>query len=437
VNLRHVIEQEIRKHGPIPFSRYMELCLYHPELGYYSRNAEQFGKAGDFYTSSDVHAVFGRLLARQFEEMWRTLGSPTEIEILELGPGRGLFAQDVLAWSEKKFPEFFHTLHYSLAERSPKLRTQLRSVLARYFEDGVVSSVEENATEDHVSRRLRPWFTDPSDGEPQAAWSRDAASSRDASDSFYLTKDETGQGAPSVVLKNAIDERALAPDVPVIVFANEFFDALPVEILSQQGALRISTQDSRFVEIWVPPSAEELGFIERYGVHPEPGERIELPLLANGYMAHLAASIHKGIMIAVDYGYTRQEQLAGCHRGTLMAYRQHSATPNPYEAPGEQDLTAHVNFTALSAAAQENGMQAQPLLTQSQFLMGIGETSQFADAFEDCRLPQERAKVALQLKHLVTPAGMGESFHVLVGTKGLAPPQVEGLSGLSFAKSRL
>jgi len=437
VSLRHIIEQEIREHGPIPFSRYMELCLYHAELGYYSRNAEQFGKAGDFYTSSDVHAVFGRLLARQFEEMWRALGSPAEIEILELGPGRGLFAQDVLAWSEKKFPEFFHALHYSLAERSPKLRTQLRSVLARYFEEGVVSSVEENATEDHVSQRLRPWFTDVSGGAGGAAWSHDAVPSPDASDSFYVTKDETRQGTPSVVLKNAMEERTLAAEVPVIVFANEFFDALPVEILSQQGALRISAEDGRFVETWVPSSAEELEFLDRYGVRPEAGEQIELPLLANRYMAHLAASIRTGIIIAVDYGYTRQDQLAGRHRGTLMAYRQHSATPNPYEAPGEQDLTAHVNFTALSAAAQENGMQAQPLLTQSQFLMGIGETNQFADAFEDCRLPQERAKVALQLKHLVTPAGMGESFHVLVATKGVAPPRVEGLSGLSFAKSRL
>src|SRR5271166_5722286 len=73
---RQNVEHEIRELGPIPFSRYMELCLYHPELGYYSRNATQFGKAGDFYTSSDVHAVFGRLLARQFSEMWRALGSP-------------------------------------------------------------------------------------------------------------------------------------------------------------------------------------------------------------------------------------------------------------------------------------------------------------------------------------------------------------------------
>ena len=103
--LRAVIEGEIRERGPIPFSHYMESCLYHPQFGYYSRSGEQFGKAGDFYTSSDVHAVFGRLLARQFEEMWRALGSPERIVIKELGPGRGLFAQDVMDWAEKKFPE--------------------------------------------------------------------------------------------------------------------------------------------------------------------------------------------------------------------------------------------------------------------------------------------------------------------------------------------
>src|ERR1019366_8841740 len=116
--------------------------------------------------------------------------------------------------------------------------------------------------------------------------------------------------------------------------------------------------------------------------------------------------------------------------GTVTAYRQHSVSTNPYEAPGEQDITAHVNFTALGAAAELQGMYVHPFITQSQFLLGIGEHNQFADAFEDCRLPQERAKVALQLKHLVTPAGMGESFHVLVGSKGIDPEKVSSLSGL-------
>jgi SAM-dependent MidA family methyltransferase len=141
------------------------------------------------------------------------------------------------------------------------------------------------------------------------------------------------------------------------------------------------------------------------------------------------------LLVIVDYGYTRSQQLAGRHRGTLMAYRQHSASSDPYQAPGEQDLTAHVNFTALAAACEQEGMQVEKLRTQSQFLMGIGENNQFADAFEDCRLPQERAKVALQLKHLVTPVGMGETFQVLIASRGIDAKRIAALSGLSFGKS--
>jgi len=136
----------------------------------------------------------------------------------------------------------------------------------------------------------------------------------------------------------------------------------------------------------------------------------------------------------IDYGYTRDEQLAGRHRGTLKAIRKHSVSANPYEAPGEQDITADVNFTALAASARQRGFHVQNLITQSQFLMGIGEANQFADAFEDCRLPQERVKVALQLKHLVTPAGMGESFHALVASKGVEVERASALAGLNFAR---
>src|SRR5271169_1352478 len=141
--LRQKIEQEIRERGPIPFSRYMELCLYDPDLGYYSRNAEQFGKAGDFYTSSDVHAVFGRLLARQFEEMWQALERPARVEILELGPGRGLFARDVLDWSKKKFPDFFAALTYTLQESSPALRAKLQETLRAHIGSGKAKVPEE------------------------------------------------------------------------------------------------------------------------------------------------------------------------------------------------------------------------------------------------------------------------------------------------------
>jgi SAM-dependent MidA family methyltransferase len=148
-----------------------------------------------------------------------------------------------------------------------------------------------------------------------------------------------------------------------------------------------------------------------------------------------AAELERGFVVVIDYGYAREEQLAGRHRGTLKAIRQHSVSDNPYEAPGEQDITADVNFTALAAAAEAQGMQAQKLITQSQFLLGIGEANEFADAFEDCRLPQERAKVALQLKHLVTPSGMGESFHVLITSKGVEQEKISSLAGLSFARN--
>ena len=374
--LRQKIGREIRERGPIPFSRYMELSLYDPELGYYSRNAEQFGKAGDFFTSSDVHAVFGRLLARQFEEIWRVLGSPERIELVELGPGRGLFAQDVLSWGEKKLPDFFSAVRYVLVESSPVLRRRIETTLRHYLD----------------------------------------------SDKAELRAD-----LPAADKVNKGD---------TIVFANEFFDALPVDVLRTKGALRIDVVNDRFVETWTQVSAEELGFVDRYSVHPEADERVEVNLAAQRFMDGIAGGMQRGFLIVIDYGYTREEQLAGRHRGTIKALRQHSVSANPYEAPGEQDITADVNFSALAASAERHGMQTHKLITQSQFLLGIGEANEFGDAFGECRMPQERAKVALQLKHLVTPAGMGESFHVLVGCKGVEQDRMESLSGLSFFRRK-
>src|SRR5690242_3024990 len=166
----------------------MEMCLYDAELGYYAAHAGQFGKAGDFYTSSDVHAVFGRLLARQFDEMWRALGSPAPITVLELGPGRGLFAQDVLDWSEQKFPDFFRALHYALVEKSSALRERMQSTLRRRLAAGKAS----------------------------------------------LHEFRSAQG-------NAIDGA-------VLIFANEFFDALPVDIISSQGLLHVACERGQFFE---------------------------------------------------------------------------------------------------------------------------------------------------------------------------------------------
>ena len=364
MTLSERIAQEIRERGPIPFSRYMEVCLYDPELGYYSRYKEQFGKAGDFYTSSDVHAIFGRLMARHFEEMWRVLGSPQRLEIIELGPGRGLFARDVLDWSRHKFPDFHRVLHYTLVERSAGLREQLASTLDEYIAAGTAT----------IARHL--------------------------------------------------------PTKHVIVFANEFFDALPVEVLCNHGAVRVGWEAGRFVESFVSASAAEMEYLDHYSIHPEEGERVEAGLQAQRRMEAVARYVRRGFVVVIDYGYTREELLAGRHRGTIMCYRQHSASANPYEAPGEQDITAHVNFTALRTAGEEWGLEFLGLVTQAQFLMGIGEETQFSDAFEDARLPQERAKRVLQLKHLV--AGMGETFNVLVMAKAVEKDRAAELAGLRF-----
>ena len=371
IELRRKIEQTIRERGePIPFSTYMEMCLYDPEFGYYMRNASQFGKAGDFYTSSDLNAVFGRLLARQFNEMWRVMGSPDPFLVLEQGAGRGHFACDVLDWSANKFPDLFCALHFYTAEDSPALGKHIERTMKRHFQSGKASSLS-------------------------------------AEDDLFKMN---------------------------IVFANELFDALPVRIVSKHGSLHIDARDSKFVEVWLRPSDEELEFLDRYSVHPEEGERIEVPPTA---LIGQTFDLDHGFVVIIDYGYTREEQLAGRHRGTLKAIRKHSVSRNPYEAPGEQDITADVNFTALAGIARQRGFHVHKLVTQSQFLMGIGEANQFADAFEDCRLPQERVKVALQLKHLVTPAGMGESFQVLIASKRVDVERASALAGLSFGRSQM
>jgi SAM-dependent MidA family methyltransferase len=358
------------------FSRYMELCLYHPEFGYYSHTTEQFGKAGDFYTSSDVHAVFGRLLARQFEEMWRILDLPERIDVIELGPGRGLFASDVLDWSAKQFPDFAMAFRYQLVEQSSNFRVRLSERLSSHIASGRAAIFEK------------------------------------------------------------LEAATAAAGQYSIVFANEFFDALPVEIIDHRGSVRVVEIGSKFTEQFVPPSLDELQFLDRYGVHPEPGERVEASPASLDWMDRIAAAFtgRQGFVVAIDYGYTREEQLAGRHRDTLMTYRSHQASPSPYEAPGSQDITAHVNFTALRSRGADHGLDPTGLLTQSQFLLGIGEETQFADAFQDCRLPQERAKVALQLKHLISPEAMGETFQVLLMSHDVPKEKAARLSGLKLAR---
>lgn len=374
--MRSYIESEIARHGPLPFSRYMQLCLYGEPgspPGFYTREKEQFGKAGDFYTSSDVHAVYGRLLARQFEQMWQTMGTPDSLTVIELGPGRGFFAVDVLAWTKRKFPKFDRVLKYSLIETSASLRDRLQQQFGNH---------------------------------------------------------------PSVTIHDSIDSGFQASGGNAIVFGNEFFDALPTEVLDYRGELRIAVEEGRFVEKFVPATKPVTEFVAKYAVQPAPYERVDAPLAAQETMLQIAAAMKqkRGYCVFVDYGYVQGEMFAGRHLGTVTSFRKHTVSDSSYEAPGEQDITVHVNFTALAAAARQQSLEPLAWVSQAQFLMGIGEESQFAEAFDDCKLPQEHAKRALQLKHLITPEGMGESFHVLVLAANLEKEKAARLDGLKFVR---
>ena len=234
-------------------------------------------------------------------------------------------------------------LHYSLEENSPTLRHRMEVTLGEHFASGKAS----------LTQRLKPPSREASYGAAEAVLLHgDTPTSN--SNLREKKKGATSEACaePTQRVPQSVNiERALASEVPLIVFANEFFDALPVEVLSPQGELRISLQGGRFVETWAPASVEELEFLDRYGVHPDAGERVEVPLAAQDYISRITATVSCGFIVIIDYGYTREEQLAGRHRGTVTAFRQHAVSGNPYEAPGEQDITAHVNFTALAAAA--------------------------------------------------------------------------------------
>jgi len=362
----------------MPFSRYMELCLYAPELGYYQQARERFGRAGDFYTSSDVHAVFGRLLCNQFQEMWRVMGATGQLDLVELGPGRALFAADVLDWAGKRHPEFAWALRYRLVEGSEHLHAR-------------------------TAERVR---------------------------------EHLGAGRASV--HESLGGAEVECSDNVIVFANEFFDALPVEIVTTEGMIVVGVEGERFVEESVPLPTEIADYLDRFSCHPEPGERREVCPGALRWTEKIARVFtdggRRGFCLFIDYGYTRQEQLAGRHLDTLMTYQRHRAGTDPYAAPGDEDMTAHVNFTALAAAAERAGLKAEPLLTQAQLLLGIGEPSRFADVLEASAVAQEKAKMLMQLKHLIAPEGMGETFRALVLSKGIEPDAVRALSGLSFLR---
>jgi SAM-dependent MidA family methyltransferase len=203
-----------------------------------------------------------------------------------------------------------------------------------------------------------------------------------------------------------------------VVFANEFFDALPVEVAVFEGGAfrerRVGYRDGRFV--WVTAgmaSAEVDDYLRRYGPPPEEGRVLEANLEALRWMERIGRALERGWVLTIDYGYTRAEALR-FPAGTLMGYRRHTAREEVLEEPGARDITAHVNFTALEAGGAEAGLSIEKLETLAQFLLAAGERDQFAAVLGGAGRDELRRR--MQLKTLLF--GMGETFRVMTQRKG-------------------
>lgn len=367
--LTGILLERIRREGPITFAQFMQACLYHPEHGYYSRQADTPGK-GDYFTSPDLGPVFARLLARQFGEMWAALGRPPQFDLVECGAGRGRLAEQVLTAAHEQQERFFNALHITLVETSPARRAAAQASLK------------------HFGERV------------------------------------------------AVYEQLPPGSVVGCVFSNELLDALPVHrVVQRADGLReiyVAERKDKLVEQEGELSAAAVAdYLERYATPLEAGQLAEAHLAALAWLERAAAALERGFVLTIDYGYRARELYGPGHlRGTLMAYRLHRAHEEWLAWPGEQDLTAHVNFTALETRGQDLGLDSLGLTTQTNFLLALARAGEFADlgAAEACDFDQTALRLAF--KQLIHPEGMGEAFKVLLQVKGVAGACLSGLEPL-------
>lgn len=359
------LRERINATGGLPFADFMAACLYHPYYGYYMTSRDRIGKGGDFFTSSSVHAVFGRLIARQLVQMADLLGGET-FRVVEQGAGEGHLALDILEALAADAPELYARLNYTLVEASPDCRARQARRLAA-----------------HGGR---------------VDWC----------------------GADEWVIANGCFlSNELVDAFPVHV----------VEKQGGRWRERyvVNARDGRFAEELRDPSTPTLEDHFRWlGAAPIEGNRAEVNLLAPAWMRQVGERIERGFVITIDYGYPAAELYAPHRRdGTLLCYRQHQADDDPYSDVGGKDITSHVDFTALQLAGEEVGLECLWFGEQYRFLMGLGFFEELLRLQEQCSDEREARALRLTLKHLIVPEqGMGETFKVLVQGKGVGHPEL-------------
>ncbi|HJO37394.1 MAG: SAM-dependent methyltransferase [Vicinamibacterales bacterium] len=371
MSLRELIVERTRTRGSLTFAEYMELALYHPELGYYTGAAQQSGRAGDFFTSVDVGPWFGRLLAVQVAEMWAVVdpaGSAAQFDLVEAGAGNGRLARDVLD-AALETPAFYGALRLHLVERSAEARRAQATVLAAH--------------------------------------------------------------GPRVASRG--------PDLPEtirgVIYANELLDAFPVHrvAMTRDGLreIHVDANGGHLVERLEPVRTACLAeHLDDLDVPMPVGSRAEVNLLALDWIHSAAQRLERGFVILIDYG-DRAPRLYGAagRHGTLTAYRQHTDTTEPadwLDAPGDWDLTSHVDLTSVIACAERHGLRCLGALDQTYFLLGLGA----AEIAGGAATRNDRAGLTARLavKTLLQPGGLGSTLKVLLFGKGVGTPALRGCS---------
>lgn len=363
--LQKSITDHIRTHGPVTFAWFMDTALYHPEFGYYRQPQRKPGRGGDFITSPELHPFFGNTLARQVAEAWDALGQPHHLVVREHGASSGGLAYDILVALSERAPDVLDAIDYRLVDVNTH---RLEEAIAAMAEVGFAEKVRAEH-QDHLT--------------PEAG----------------------------------------------LVLANEVVDALPVHRFAMRdGAIRevlvdVNT-DGEFVDTEADPDPEILRAIQqhfdRHGIQLPDGALVEFSPAAADWMQAIAKSLTQGIAVVIDYGYEATKLYQGhLLEGTVRGYWQHTATDNPYLRIGEQDLTAHVDFSWLTDTAATAGMQSLGLTTQSEYLTRLGLGDWLMDLQQQPDVEYDEYYLAQNATmRLIDPVGLGR-FRVLGLAKGL------------------
>jgi SAM-dependent MidA family methyltransferase len=363
-----ILAERIRSHGPITFAEYMEACLYHPVHGYYTK-AEQEPRR-DYFTSVDASPLFGRLLARQFQEMWCAIGRPDAFWLVEAGAGTGQLAKQVLDFAAEAWPDFYEALRFLAVERSSARRT-VQSMGA------------------HIARAK------------------------------FASQEE------------------LRDEIPCgCIFSNELIDAMPVHRVMREGnelrEMYVGLGKNGLCDEMGRLSSNALGeYFSEQQIALVDEQQAEVNLVASRWIEEAGRTLKRGFILTIDYGHEAKELYDERHmKGTLLAYERHRAGEDWFRAPGKQDLTAHVNFSALDLYGRRSGLVRAGFTSQSNFLLALARHGNFVDLQSDELSEAEQTQRRLLFKTLINPEGMGETFQVLVQHKGIETVNLAGLQPL-------